>query len=91
MIGLLVDALANCILQLHVHLDSLLLVMQLNGVYYVHNQVLFRKYLRVKLLVRVFETITFNHVPRAQNHYVHTIANNILDWHLSHVYHRRQP
>lgn len=45
MIGLLVDALAHHILHLHVHLDSLLLVMQLNGVYHVHNQVLFRKYL----------------------------------------------
>lgn len=42
-IGLLVDALAHHILHLHVHLDSLLVVMQLNGVYHVHNQVLFRK------------------------------------------------
>ena len=50
MIGLLVDALAHRIFHLHVHLDSLLLVMQLNGVYHVHNQVLFRKYLQVKLL-----------------------------------------
>lgn len=78
-IGLLVDALAHWILHLHVCLDSLLLVMQLNGVYHVHNQVLFRKYLRVKLLVCEFETITFSHVPRAKNHYVDTIANNILD------------
>ena len=89
MIGLLVDALAHHILHIHVHLDSFLLVMQLNGVYHVHNQVLFRKYLRVKLLVREFETITFIHVPRAQNHSVDTITNNILYWHLSHVYHKR--
>ena len=26
-----------------------------------------------------FESIKFNHVPRAQNHYVDTIANNIPD------------
>ena len=90
-IGLLVDSLAHRILNLHVLLDSLLLVMQLNGVYRVHNQVLFRKYLRVKFLVREFETITFNHVPTAINKYVDTIENNILDWHLLHVYHRRQP
>ena len=70
--GLLVDALAHRILHLHVHLDSLLLVMQLNGVYHVHNQVLFRKYLQVNLFVREFETITFSHVPRAQNNYVDT-------------------
>ena len=44
-IGLLVDSLAHHILHLHVCLDSLLFVMQLNGVYHVHNQVLFRKYL----------------------------------------------
>ncbi|WP_369124437.1 reverse transcriptase-like protein [Actinobacillus pleuropneumoniae] len=43
----------------------------------------------MKILVHEFETITFSHVPRAQNHYVDTIANNILARHLSHVYHRR--
>lgn len=91
MIGLLVDALAHRILHLHVRLYSLLLVMQLNGVYHVHNQVLFRKYLHVKLSTCEFKTITFSHVPRAKNNYVDTIANNILDWHLSHVYHKRQP
>ena len=80
--GLLVDALAYRILHIHVHLDYLLFIMQLNGMYHVHNQVIFRKYLRVKLLVREFETITFNHVPRAQNNYVDVISNNILDWHL---------
>ena len=38
-IGLLVDVLTHRILHLHVRIDSLLLVMQLNGVYHVHNQV----------------------------------------------------
>jgi len=90
-IGLLVDPLAHCILHLHVCLDSLLLVMELNGVYHAHNQILFRVYLQVKMLVRGFETITFSHVPRAQNNYVDTIENNVLGWHLSHVYHRRKP
>ena len=89
MIDLLVDALAHRILHLHVFLDSLILVMQLNGVYHVHNQVLFRKHLRVKLLVREFETIMFRHVPRAQTNHVYAIVNNILYWHISHVYHRR--
>lgn len=89
MIGLLVDSLVHRILHLHVCLDSFLLVMQLNSVYRVHNQVLFTKYLRVKLLVCEFETITFSHVSRAQNHYVDTIAKNISNWHLSHVYHKR--
>ena len=43
--GLLADALFHRILHLHVRLDSLLLVMKLNGVYRVHNPVLFRRYL----------------------------------------------
>ena len=66
--------------------------MELNGVYHVHNQVLFRKYLQVYLLVHEFETITFSQVLKAQNNNLYTIANRILDWHnLSHVYNRRQP
>ena len=43
--GLLADALSHRILHLHVRLDSLPLVMQLNGVYHVHNRILFRIYL----------------------------------------------
>ena len=78
------------ILHLHVRLDSLLLVMQLNGVYRVRNLVLFRRYLRVELLICEFETITVNHVPREQNHYVDSIANHVLDWYLSHAFHTRQ-
>ena len=88
--GLLADALFHRILHLHVRLDSLLLVRQLNGIYHVHNPVLFRCYLTVKLLICAFETITFNHVPREQNHYVDSIANHVLDWHLSHAFHTRQ-
>ena len=43
--GLLADSLSHRMLHLHVHLDSLLLVMQLNGVYRLHNTILFRRYL----------------------------------------------
>ena len=44
-IGLFFDALEHRILHIHVRLDSLLLVRKLNGVYRVHNHVLFRIYL----------------------------------------------
>ena len=64
--------------------------MQLNGVYRVHNPILFRIYLRVKLLMREFEIITYSHVPRAQNHYVDSISNHILDWNLAHIFNTRQ-
>ena len=43
--GLLADALSHRILHLHIRLDSLLLVLQINGVYRVHNPILFRQYL----------------------------------------------
>lgn len=85
MIGLLVNALDHHILHLHVLLDSLLLVLQFNGIYHAHNPVLFRKYLQVKLLMHEFESTSFSHVPRAQNHYVDNIANKILNWNLLHV------
>ena len=88
--SLLADALSHCILHLHVRLYSLLLVMQLNGVYHVHNPILFRRSLRVKLLMCEFEVITFSHVPREQNHYVDSIANHVLDWHLSHTFNKRK-
>ena len=90
MIGFLFSSLDHHILYLHIHLYSLLLFMQLNGVYCVHNHVLFIKYLQVKLLAHEFESITFSHVPIDQNHYVDTIANKILDLHLSHAFNTRQ-
>ena len=65
-------------------------MMQLNGVYHVHNPILFRRYLRVKILMREFGIITFSHVPRAQNHYVDSIAKNILDWNLTHAFNIKQ-
>ena len=51
-IGFLVDALDHRILHIHVRLDSLLLVMQLKGIYHVNNHVLFNIYLQVKFLAR---------------------------------------
>ena len=64
--------------------------MQLNGVYRVHNPILFRRYLQVKLLMHGFEIITFIHVPRAQNHYVDSIVNHILDLNLAHAFNTRK-
>ena len=87
--GLLANSLSHRILHLHVRLYSLLLVMQLNGAYRVHNPILFRRYLQVKILMHEFEIITFSHIPRAQNHYVYSIANNILDWNLAHAFNTR--
>ena len=55
LIGLLADSLDHRILHLHVCLDSLLVFMQLNDIYHVHNPILFWKYLRVTILMHEFE------------------------------------
>jgi hypothetical protein len=65
-------------------LDSQLVVSHLNGLYHIHDPVLLRWFLRVHLLERSFEFITYEHVPRHTNLVTDAYANYILDWHLSH-------
>jgi ribonuclease HI len=83
-IGLLADAQHHHIHHLSVFLDSQLVVLQLNNMYRVHDSCLFRKYLQVRLLSRHFDSITFTHIPRQLNQITYTLANIVLDWHISH-------
>ena len=83
-IELLVDALYHEIDHLIVRLDSQLVVSQLNGIYSIRNPMLLRKYLRIKLLERQFQFITYEHIPRRFNHVSDAFANYVLDWHLRH-------
>ena len=83
-IELLWDALSHGITQLEVHLDSQLVVSQLNRAYQVWNPILLRQFMQVRLLERNFEFIIFNHIPRNQNSSTDAYANYILDWHLTH-------
>ena len=83
-IELLWDALSRGITQLEVHLDSQLVVSQLNRDYQVRNSTLLRQFMRIRSLERHFEVITFNHIPRSQNSLSDAYANYILDWHLTH-------
>jgi ribonuclease HI len=83
-IELLVDALHHDIDHLIVKLDSQLVVSQLNGIYSIRNPMLLRKYLRIKLLERQFQFITYEHIPRHLNHVSDAFANYVLDWHLRH-------
>ena len=85
MTGLLTAALQRGIRHLQVFLESHLLVSQLNNCYQVRDPCLFRKFLRTKQLSRQFESITFTHVPRAQNSVADQMENNILDWHINHT------
>ena len=84
-IELLWDALSRGITQLEVHLDSQLVVSQLNRAYQVRNPILLRQFMQIRLLERHFEVITFNHIPRNQNSLTNAYANYILDWHLTHI------
>jgi ribonuclease HI len=84
-IELLHDALLLGISRLQVYLDAQLVVSQLNRIYRVHNPTLHRRFLRVRLLERYFDYITYFHVPRSLNQITDTLANHILDWHLAHT------
>ena len=83
-IGLLVDSLQMGICHLDVFLDSQLLVSQLNNCYRVRDPCLFRNFLCTKQLVRIFESITFTHVPRNLNSVADQMANDVLEWHIHH-------
>jgi len=63
------------------HLDSELVVKQLNGEYEVHNHVLREMQLKVNRIKRRFRNVSFEHVPRT-NVYIQQVdemANKILD------------
>lgn len=84
MIELRCDAISNGILCLEVRLDSQLVVMQLNGEYHVHDPVMLRYYLCVRLLERHFVYINYEHILRNQNTTTDALANYVLYWHLNH-------
>jgi ribonuclease HI len=79
------DAFSLGISHLWVYLDAQLVVSQLNRIYRVHNPTLHRRFLRVRLLERNFDYITYFHVPKSLNQITDTLANHILDWHLAHT------
>ena len=83
-IELLVNSISHGIVHLQVRLESQLIVSQLNGSYQVCNPMLLRNFLRVRLLERYFEFISYDHIPRSYNHLSDALANFILDWHLYH-------
>ena len=66
-IKLLRDAIFHGILSLEVHLDSELVVSQLNVLYHVRDPTLLRRFLRLRLLERKFDNITYIHIPRNNN------------------------
>ena len=71
-----------CICALLVYLDSQLVVLQLNGHYSVRNPSILHLYLRIHLLERNFDYITYQHIPRNMNALIDAVANFVLDRHL---------
>ena len=81
-IELLAEAINLGIRALVVNLDSQLVVHQLNGQYSVRDHRILRLYLRVRLLERNFDFITYQHIPRQLNTLTDALANHVLDRHL---------
>jgi ribonuclease HI len=84
-IELLHDALSLGIYHLRVYLDDHLFVSQLNGVYNIYDLNLHQCFLKVRLLERFFDYITYIHVPRRLNQITYTLDNHVLDWHVAHT------
>ena len=83
-IGLLTEAASQDVCDLVVLMDSQLVVYHLNHVYSIRDSVLLCLFRRVHLLEMSFGTITYRHIPREHNVVVDSLANYILDWHITH-------
>ena len=83
-IGLMTEALSSGIAHLIVHLDSQLVVSQLNGIYSIRDPSLLRLFRRVCLLERSFVYFDYHYVPRQFNMVADSLANFMLDWYLLH-------
>jgi ribonuclease HI/probable phosphoglycerate mutase len=65
--------------EVDLRLDSELIVNQLKGSYRVKNAELKPLFARVKELLRRFESVTVEHVPREQNREADALVNGALD------------
>lgn len=65
--------------QAHIRSDSELLVRQMTGQYRVKNEDLLALYQEAKELCKRFESVQFEHVPRAQNAQADELCNRALD------------
>lgn len=63
------------------HIDSQLVVSQLNGVYKVRNRNLWPIHQEITGIAENMDTVTFTHVPRELNNEADQMVNTILDEH----------
>ena len=84
-IKLLLEGITLGIIELVVNLDSQLVVLQLNMKYSTRNPQILRMCLRIRLLERNFDYITYHHIPRHMNTLTDALANYVLDKHLQNM------
>lgn len=82
-LALLFEASTLGIRHLVVQLDSQLVLSHLIAQYSIQNPSLFHKYLRVCLLKRTFDIISYEHISREFNTLFDLSTNYVLDWNLS--------
>lgn len=65
--------------QVHVFMDSMLVINQMKGIYKVKNRDLWPIHESIKVLLPNFKTISFTHVPRELNKLADSMVNQTLD------------
>ncbi len=75
----LAGALAVGIQNIHVFMDSMLVVNQMKGIFKIKNRDLWPVHTAIKELVRQFDVIDFTHIPRELNKAADAAVNRALD------------
>lgn len=75
------DALSRGVRIVHVHMDSLLVVNQMLGIFKVKNRDLWPIHDSIRSLLQQFKHVSFNHVPRSLNKQADAEVNKVLDEH----------
>lgn len=65
--------------EVHVYMDSLLVVNQMLGVFKIRNRDLWPIHDALKQIIKSFDKVTFTHVPRAMNKLADAAVNEALD------------
>lgn len=69
--------------QVSVRMDSMLVVNQMKGIFKIKNRDLWPIHEDIKALTKLFESISFSHVPRELNKIADGEVNRVLDKHLA--------
>lgn len=77
------EAIKYNVVNLHVYMDSMLVVNQMNGIFQVKNRDLWPIHDTIKQLAKNFKHITYTHVPRALNKVADAAVNKALDEHVA--------